>query len=174
MAYNPNIPQANNLLSQSQADILNNFTSIGTLLDPNNGAVTFPQQVADETTNGTTVALYSKTAGGNTQLFFRPVSNGTPINLTGSLKSQNGWAYLPSGILLQWGNTIGGTTQAFPITFPTACYNIQVSLAAGSGTKNYITADVVANLNGASFTTFTYDANKNPSSPALFYFAIGA
>jgi hypothetical protein len=51
----------------------------------------------------------------------------------GASATTNGYAYLPNGILLQWGvsSTITGSTDqtatvTFPIAFPTSVFNITV------------------------------------------------
>src|SRR5215475_2350101 len=121
MAWNPNIPQATDALSQSQADILANFQALDSLFDGGvQNFVLFPVQTSDPTTSSTEVALYSKidSATSNQELFFRRTSSGQTIDCTGSNQATSGWSYLPSGLLIKWGtgtttqNTLA--TQAFP------------------------------------------------------------
>ena len=150
MAYNSNIPQANNQLSVSQGDLLLNFQAISTYINVNhvdfNGAdqgkhkfIQLPAQSAAPATLATEMALYTKNVTGVPQLFLRRSNNGTEINLTTSGAATNGWTRLPSGILLKWG-TIATTTFnlletiAFPVaaSIPvfSAIYSCQVTVAA--------------------------------------------
>lgn len=107
MAYDANIPQPNDLLSQSQIQILGNFQGIGTLLSPDTGAVTFPAG-GDTATNATTVALYSKIDNGTAQLFYRPVNSGTPIDVSSFVNTlalgfrPTGWSNWFNGLQCKW------------------------------------------------------------------------
>lgn len=144
MAYNPNIPQATDVLSQSQQDLLNNFTSIGNTFDVNHvdfnaGAdagkhiyVEFPAQPMSPpiTFPAGEMVLYSFLSGVTSQneIYVNKTNQATVVQipLTASILSVasdpgnnvSGWTYLPSGILLMWGNgTANGNTN---ITFPVA------------------------------------------------------
>jgi len=136
MAYQANIPQPNNLLSQSQDDILNNFQAIQTLIGINhvnfNAAdqgkhkwVTYPQQAATPpagsgflaTELGAYNAVYTLT--NQNELYINKTNQATVVQVpsTASVLSANsapaqntqGWTLLPSGILLRWGNFSGFT-----------------------------------------------------------------
>lgn len=110
MAYNQNIPQAGDKLSQSQADILANFVALGTMLAPDTGTIRFAQQAGDQATAATTVALYAKasaSAPAETALFFRPQNSGTAIDFTSCGKTNPGWVMLPCGIIMKWGQSVG-------------------------------------------------------------------
>lgn len=130
MAYNNAIPAANDLLSQSQDDILQNFIEIKTLIDidhetfgaANQGKhkqVTLPEQGADPATAANEVAVYSKlsTEGAlGSALFLRHEGSGTVTDFTSSTQAANGWTRLPSGILLKWGSgTTAGGAQVFAL-----------------------------------------------------------
>lgn len=132
MAYQNNIPQANQRLKDSQSDILGNFQELSTFLnvnhqDLNSGVdagkhkfVQFPLQGAAPATANNEVALYSQTSAltGSVELAVRKQNNGTSYEFTSSLAAQPGWARLPSGILFKWGNAVGNGFTA--ITFPVA------------------------------------------------------
>lgn len=59
------------------------------------------------------------------------ITNKTYVDGTVS-KIENGYCRLPNGLILQWATGVGGTTETsqtitFPIAFPNACLNVQVS-----------------------------------------------
>lgn len=143
MAYNPSIPQATDALSQSQLDILNNFTSIGTTFDVNHvdfnaGAdagkhkyIQLPVQGANPPAvfGSGEVAIYSFLSGVTSQneLWINKKNQAANVQIpsTASILSVasspgnnvSGWTYLPSGILLKWGNSTatGNTAITFPV-----------------------------------------------------------
>ena len=134
MAYNSAIPAAADLLSQSQADINNNFIAIGNFIDVNNMVLKFTSTTAP-TTTASQLALYQKsvTIGSNTtpSLFWRNISSGTEVDLLSSGKSTAGWCRLPCGIVMKWATgsvTTGSTTS--------------VSLAGGTGVPDITTVYV--------------------------------
>ena len=131
MSYNANIPQPNNLLSQSQDDILNNFQAIQTLVGINHvnfgGAdqgkhkwVTFPSQGAIPPAGSGFLAgelgLYNAVNATTTQqeLYVNKTNQATVVQvpMTASTLSSNSapasnsgfWTYLPSGLVLIGGN----------------------------------------------------------------------
>ena len=144
MAY-LDIPLATDALSQSQQDIRNNFLSILNAFDANHvdfnaGAdagkhkyVTLPQQGSTPPIafGATEMALYSAQSPYNAavnEIFINKTNQATVVQIpsTSSILSVasdpgndvSGWTYLPSGILLKWGNgTANGNTN---ITFPVA------------------------------------------------------
>lgn len=124
-------PQATDQLSQSQSDILNNFTAIQGLIDVNHvdfsdgvnygkhKFVTFPVQATTPTFLSGEVGLYNllpvspSPITGIDELFINKIVSGgaaVQVPMTASILStnngpgtfSNGWTYLPSGILLKW------------------------------------------------------------------------
>lgn len=93
MSYTPGIPNANDLISQSQSQIRTNFVQLNSQFSvdhvpfdagTNNGKhekVTLLEQVSDPTTAADEMAIYVKDDGGSPQIFVRQESNGdiTPI-----------------------------------------------------------------------------------------------
>ena len=85
MTYNPNIPQSNDLISQSQGQFLTNFSQLNTIFDvdhvtydnatvANRGLhrkVTFPAVITDPNQTAPISSLYIKTVSGSSQLFFQ-------------------------------------------------------------------------------------------------------
>src|ERR1700679_3027455 len=122
MAYNANIPQAGDLISQSQGDILANFQAIQTLVDVNHvdfasgdqgkhKFVTFPTQNPAPTFSPTEMGLYNfvNTTTNKNELYVNKILGATQVqvpmtasSLSGGNTTNNGdfWTYLPSGILI--------------------------------------------------------------------------
>lgn len=136
MAYQANIPQPTDLLSQSQSDLLNNFQALQTLIDVNHVDfasgdqgkhkwVTFPVQGAIPPAGsgfaGGELGLYNAVFPLNSQseLYINKTNQVTvtQIPTTASVLSVNsapaaisaGYSYLPSGIILRWGSVTGAT-----------------------------------------------------------------
>ena len=134
MAYQANIPQPNNLLSQSQDDILNNFQAIQTLIGINHvnfGAadqgkhkwLSLPEQAATPPAGSafgaTELGLYNAVYGftAKDELYINKTNQTTVVQvpMTASILSTNsapaagaqGWSYLPSGLIIKWGNMNG-------------------------------------------------------------------
>jgi hypothetical protein len=118
MAYNPFIPQPTDQVSQSQSQILDNFTA----LEPfGNGFAQLAELTADPTLAANQVGLYAKHVGSNPALF---VKNGNTssvydISTVGTAASGD-WITLPSGVKLQWGSGTTGAGGNVNVTFPTA------------------------------------------------------
>lgn len=136
MAYNSNIPQANDQLSTSQAQILGNFTSLGAAWPINHGAfdsanagmhmflqlptvpnaqvAAVPMMAANQIGLVSQVSVYS---GVPEMQVIRPNSTNV-VEFTSAGAGATGWTRLPSGILLKWGSaTITGvnTTATYPV-----------------------------------------------------------
>jgi len=172
MAYNGLIPQATDLISASQPQILANFTAIETFVTVNHVGfasadqgkhkfVTFPVQAVTPATVAGDVALFSKASAltGKNELFFQDGS-GNPLNIvpfTASDPAVTGWAYLPSGILMKWGTLAGNGSSvfAFPVAanIPvfTAVYSCQVTTSFNSAAD----VDVFVRLSTFSTTAIT-------------------
>lgn len=97
MGYNPNIPQANDFISQTQKDILRNYQEINlqfgfdhvmiTSADADRGKhkhVTFEEQSGDPTTIADEVAFYTKDVSGQPELYLAPESAATVVQATKS------------------------------------------------------------------------------------------
>lgn len=96
MSYNVNIPSAGDFLSLSQKQMLANFQAINNSFFQNHVGLTsiddigkhntlvLRPQSADPTTTADQSAIYNKLVGSEPQLFFRPSSNATPIQLSNS------------------------------------------------------------------------------------------
>lgn len=147
MAYNNNIPLPGDQISVSQADLLNNFVALQTLIDVNHVDfasadqgkhkwVSFPQQGANPSTLATEVALFSKVSALSAvpELFFRNANNGAVYEFTSSQNDIAGFTRFPSGILIKWGysSADGQEITVYPVgaNIPVFAnvYSAQVSL----------------------------------------------
>lgn len=126
MAYN-DTPLAAQRKNDSQLLIRENFTILQNYLQqdhsPINGSgkhvqVTLPMGPIPVTGAGE-IALYSRDIGGGVpNLFLAPQNGAAPVNMMASMQvNTNGWARLPSGLLLKWGQTNGNgdTTINYPV-----------------------------------------------------------
>lgn len=189
MAYQANIPQATDKLSVSQADLLNNFIEIDTFVGVNHygfgvadqGKHLYIQMPITGSPPGTAAdetGLYTDTGltSGNPELWFRRHSNGSQIAFTEAVFASAGWTRLPSGILLQWGtgtiDNTGADTINFPVAFPTACLNVQLTpkVPAAPAEQNFIQ---VVSFTTAHFVVKSYDENGVLSQSDCYFFAIG-
>lgn len=142
-------------------------TAVTTLANYNQVFSGIPGNV---TVNG--VATAEIPTGGDTQLYSLS-SMGILNQLTGSLKNTPGYAWL-GGILIQWGLVASSSTQSnpviYPVEFPTAIFNIQVTpvRVAGVFTSDYSVAP------GATKAGFTIiNATGGATGLAFYWFAIG-
>lgn len=194
MPYQQNIPLATDQGSQSQADLLGNFQAIFTLIDedhyifgdPNEGKhkrVMLPAQAVPPVTGVTEMAFFAGPSiyTGNTELGYRREGNGAIVDCTSSEPAIAGWTFLPSGILLKWGQAT--TTNAGPdtIAFPVAAnipafnnvYNIQLTpLQPGA-----VDSDVAVRLVGYTAADFdvwgSYRTVASNIAMLFTYLAIG-
>lgn len=187
MTFDPTIPQATDLLSDSQSDLLTNFNQsniimgvnhvnfdnslpIGSLV-ANRGKHTFVsliEQVANPVTAANEIALFSKDLGGISTLFMRKESNGAVIQMSG-IDPNNSQTFLPGGLILKWGlnavATDGSTVIAFPVAFPTACLAVMATVVTTTvNSARYVS---VFNVGPAQFNAVTNVAQN------IYWFAIG-
>lgn len=198
MAYQTNIPQANDLLSQSQLDIQTNFTDISTLINVNHGDfdtptagkhkfLQMPEQGGAPVTLANEAGLYAAVGASSaaSELVFRRENNGPSIPFTEGENAATGWCRLPSGILLRWAKgTIASGVVANNIlfiggTFPgfTTCYTVLVSTVnqPANGTDN----DCVAIMSAFTNLQVTILASQRTvantyRTTGYSYLAIGA
>jgi len=137
-------------------------------------------QIANSTITGAKIASNVALAGSPTTTTQAINDASTKIATTafanpGSGLSSNGYNYLPSGLLLQWGaiplTTGSGTavTITFPIAFPTATWNVQAIAgnAAGTGLTGW-------HIESSATTTTQFILINNDSlSHDGYWFAIG-
>lgn len=175
------------MLSQSQDDILNNFSGLKTLVDINHvtfdagdqgkhNFVEFPVQSPVPTTGAGEVGLYSQTStlSGNPELVFSHESAGSTYEFTSAVRNEQGYAILPSGIIFMWGSgTVNANTTAVATfaagagvpTFTTV-YNVSVTREGTTGETGVLFYESYTTTNVTVFNTA--DASKK-----FFYTVIG-
>lgn len=187
MAYNPNIPQPTDIIANSQADLLANFTAINDLINinhqtfgaPNEGKHKFlqmPEQNMVPSTAENEAGLYAAvgTTSAEAELVFRRENNGQSIAFTECLAASSGWTRLPSGILMQWATVsiVNSSTFTFPITFPTACFVVQLTSYVSGSQQNFVNV-VSGSVTTTQFQANSYTRSGSSSTSSVFYLAIG-
>lgn len=140
-------------------------------------SLNFRARLADPATNGNQIALYSKLDGsGVTQLFFRPDTNQTPIQMTNSnLNTSNGASqssFFAGPFTFYVGfrfNVASGTT----ITLTPSTTLIYVGIgtlfnSAISPIQDAIATNIIGNQFQVEFTSTVL------VNPTIYYFAIGS
>lgn len=127
MAYLPSIPQPGDLLATSQGNLLANMQEIQALVDVNHVdfassdqgkhfVVTLPVQ-ADSPPSGYTfinnevgLYCYNNALTTDNEVYIHTNMSGgaviAEVPLTASNQASKGWCYLPSGLILKWGNSV--------------------------------------------------------------------
>jgi hypothetical protein len=195
MVYNPAIPQPADLISNSQPQILANFTAIDTgvtgtgigftvnhitMADPSypgmHDLIEMPLvQSADPTSTGANFsAIYSKTGSTNAEPFFLNNASalgsvlwygGTGNGGVTATISGNGWLNLPNGLKFRWGSFVAGTSGT-GVSFSSA-FTTCFSLSLTANTNNARSSSFT-NLTASGFTGW---AQNNGTT--LYYIAVG-
>ena len=193
MTFSPTIPQATDLISNSQADLLTNFGQLNTQYGADhdgfntgsgNGSgmhdqVTFlaNQSAPSLTRNSVTgvSGLYANAVSALSQLFFQNSTQNvqlTNLTVVSTTPSATGFGIkTPWGITLNWGqatvNVVGGV--GFPITFQVPFTTS--AQAAFATTENNISAPTtVGGLVLGGMTIYRYAGGP---SNTVFFLAIG-
>lgn len=184
MSFQPGIPNATDLISVSQGDLKNNFTTLNTAWNVNHigfnatGAgkhsmVEMPV-TTDPATTASEGAIYTKAAGGRTELFYRGASSGPIIELSvikawASFNGTNGAlidSYNISGVVR---NGAGDYTVTFVTALQNANYGVVVTPAMNSFSIGAIPG--VNTLTTANFKILTKSLTSNSGtdlSPVSF------
>ena len=196
MAYKANIPQANDFISVSQADIQENFTQLGMLLSPANGGLNALKFVAGAApaTGATQVSLYCKNDGaGDPALYYRPKNSGAEVALAftnvvvtphgGILPDEYSFT-LPGGIIVKLGqgNFVGGDDMVnfvFADPFPNKAFFAWLSMHGApeinpANNPHYDSRDYIfGNLCVANHVTAWRDSLYKGAPFAWNFIAIG-
>jgi len=196
MAFQSNIPQPGDFLKNSQADILGNFTALASFgagyADLSIQATQPPTLAVGAVTDSVLYAFVNPTTAVG-ELYVQKQINGgqAQIPMTASSMStlafigcEIGWSYLPSGLLVKWGN-VNMTTATLAIT-PTVTSGgpnfqraFQVFLTAydTSVNTNFTVGQrtTVSNalLNDPTTGNFTAYANNPSATTEINYIVIG-
>lgn len=199
MAYQPNVPQSTDLLSDSQSDIQGNFQAIQTLIDVNHYdfgtadegkhfAVSMPPQASSPAIAFAAgeVGLYSyiNATTSQTELYINKTNQATVTQIPATASSLSitsapaqgtaGWSYLPSGIYITWGSTTVNGNTLITLTTPPPNQILSVQLTPASGSSSYVNAQVVLNniVNRSTFNVVG-TINGSASNVLCYYFVIG-
>lgn len=202
MALN-NVPQPGQTLLQTRDLINANFvTYIGPQFavdhqEFNSGAnsgkhnkVTMPQQGAAPAAfaaNEMGLFVINSVATGLSEMYMRRApSTDIPItesNFAGSVPGTDGYAYLPSGILLKWGNRVENANGTRTITYSagtpayTTVHMVIISSRPEGGATEYATNVIpyVTSLVGpGSFDVFVPQTVAAGKTARIFFLAIGS
>lgn len=192
MTFNAAIPQATDLISNSQSQIQTNFSQSNTAFGIDHTAFdvvsnqgkhkksTYVEQGADPATLADEMALYSKDLAGVTTLYLRKENNGTVVQISGQdpTSATSGSSFLPGGIVIKWGTfSIGGSgtaTPTFATAFPNNCF-VVVPAVIDSGSPTVADSAVYAynyTVNGFS-ATGTKRVSRTALALTASYIAIG-
>ncbi len=186
MSYNPNVPQASDIPSQSQGDMLTNFQQLNTIFDvdhvPFNDATaadrgkhdqsTYLDLAGDPTTLVNEVAVYSKDSGGNSRLFMRQESNGTVIQLSGANPTiaTSGSTFLAGDLILKWG-VLATPADGDPVTFGGGAFPNNVFALTMAESRNG-TSNTATYFTALTTSGFTYKSSTG-ANDAVHYMAMG-
>jgi hypothetical protein len=193
VTWQTNIPQATDLISGSQNDLLQNFQAVDAAWNINhddfNSAtqgkhkfVEMPNQAGIPAGAANQMTFYSDATSGQSELYLKRDNAGTPVQMSGPAISNatNGWSFLPGGLLIQWGVVLPiapATSVADPVTltYPTAfsapAYSVTVTgVRDGTSARGiYIKDRTAPNFTATSCIVRVEGAGIN----ALFFMAIG-
>lgn len=185
MPYSPNIPLASDVPSQSQAQLLENFTSLNTVFAQDHLAfnavdggehqkITFNSVIADPNLGDPKASLYIKTVSGDSELFFEKFKNSGAVNLSRQLTNLQittvGSKYgvtTPWGLIMNWGQftcNTSDTVVTFAVPFNSVPQSVQLTAISDNGSRNAV-------VRLTSTTNMTCRATNN--SLGVFFYVIG-
>lgn len=88
----------------------------------------------------------------------------------GSSLGESGWQRLPSGLIMQWGpkaGSAGARSISFPIAFPTACRNVQLTGVATQTTAGEFNDQWLNSMTASGMVIYV------ESNQTVFWLAIG-
>jgi len=189
------VPLSSQTLADTQPLVRSNFATINTAfavdhvpyVGPNQGKhnhVTFPVQAGSPAVLANELVFYTKDVAGTPQAFYKR-DTGVEVDFTSTSLALNGQTTLPSGLIIKWGQTNGGTlvgnswTQViFPLAFPNNCFSVQVSPKVVTPQPSVAETTTLLDLNTTfavnGFYVFNRRTDAGPGIAAdCTYFAIG-
>ena len=139
--------------------------------------VVMPVQSAAPTTLAGEAATYTKDVAGASQVFFvRDNVGASEIQITGPtlLQANNGYCFLPGGLMMQWGVVAAASSSTFVVTF-TPAFSVapyHVSLTGTRAASNPGSTDswvVAGTLATSGFTIY----NSGGHNLGYYWMAIG-
>lgn len=194
MPYDNAIPQAADIISASQAQLLDNFIALQQLFEVNHvnfnqGGqgkhkwLTMPVQAPDPATAAGEMAMFTRTSAYTAapELCVKRENNGTVTEITSSLGASPGWGFTSSGLLLKWGllttgagDFPGGTVFNFPVAATIPVFGT-VLTAYISVTNAVAGADIAATLRAVTTTQITVlgtQRTANVGAAVNFYYLV--
>jgi hypothetical protein len=115
--------------------------------------------------------LLFKTGNVNGDLSVEGILNVGILNVGESSATENGYTYLPNGIILQWGTGISSSDDEeyfdFPVAFPNECFNVVTQRTNGD-------AQDILPVQNITATNFEINRNSDiDGSEGFYYQAIG-
>lgn len=171
MTYDPNIPNANDIISASQAQLKTNFGQADLIFDinhitfdgspgPDRGKhrkVEFIRQVGNPGSSATQLVLYEKLSGASSELFFQRDNVATVTQLTGGGITTAAWAQFNGttatlneqfNVSSVVRNSVGNYTVNFTRNFVTTNYCVQLFPSFnGNGITMQLLSRAVGSLN---------------------------
>lgn len=190
MSFNPAIPQSTDPRAQSQSQILTNFSALNAGFSVNHmpmpsdvntptpfagmhKVLTMIKQNVDPVTAANEVALYNKLSSGVSQIFFRPQSAGTPIQMTttNTPAIPQSIVSFVAGPFIVYAGFVTSPTNGQVVTLTPSSTLIYVGTNALSprGT-NVLVVMIPTNISGSSFTI---RFQTGASAPYMYFMAIG-
>ena len=201
MSYNTGIPLGTDTMLKSQQQIRTNFQAINAVFGTNHLSMNSEINVGrhnlllmrppsvnpalDPTTTANQIALYQKIVAGTPQLFFRPNSNQTPIQMTNSNLLTGIMSTAPVTYFLKqysflagpftiYGGLIKGATngQVVPLTPATTLVYVGLNIEFTEPiVPETSTGAFPTSVSGSSFTISYAPDLGSPQN--IFYLAIG-
>ena len=181
MTYNPAIPQSTDIPSQSQSQILTNFSQANTIFGIDHVAFndataanrgkhdqsTYIEQGADPATLANEIAIYAKDVSGASRLFQRLESSGTvlpftPVIVTSVVLAQNQYSFSFGSIIIKWGTASAGdnATVTFTTSFnvaPSVFVTINQNISTSTARFLYVSGSPgVASFSSKANDTYTF------------------
>lgn len=190
MPYTANIPQAPDIPAASQPLILENFIQIDAAVNVdhvpfNDGTggqgkhqkLTFPNSAAAPAFAAGEIGIYNNNASGFQELYIKkPTVAAVPFTAKAA-----DYTYLPSGILIRWGNNTWpatGSQKVYVCTTPpyfTTVYHVQMTTTSAFGANRliyYTGVTVVAGVR-VELEAWGKDRNGNNAETQAYYLIIG-
>ncbi len=193
MSYNPNIPNIADFIQISKLQLIANFQAINNSFLANHVALTaiddvgmhnsltLRPQVGDPVTSANQSALYNKIVSSDPQLFFRPSSNATPIQLSNSnlntLKTGASGgtqvSFLAGPFTIYMGFILNATDlQLVTLTPSSTLRYVGLSTILIEQAPNQVSWATATNIVANQFT-ITYTTAQFDNLPIIYYIAIG-
>lgn len=186
MSYNPNIPQSTSKRTISQRQILINFQSIFRAMANNHSplglgtqgkhtVLILRSQGSDPTTSATQTAIYQKLVTGVPNWFYRPASNGTPIQMSYpsvNLTTVNANYTFVAGPFVFYTGKVLNPTNGQTVTLLPATTLRYVGLGVNNFNGGGIFTQGVAATNVAA-NSFKIEFQNGVATRDVYYLAIG-